>query len=114
MRARMARLLDAQLEERLVVVDDRTRVLGIALALFEREPISRVVGKQLEPVLVALRVEEPGFVVQELLDAGLRHGVDMYSSHACIWARMKTSLVPVAPRRTPPGSSTSRPWPRPM
>src|SRR5438093_6032059 len=107
MRARMAQLLYAQLEQRTVVVDDRRGLVRVFLALLERHPVGRIVGEQREPVLVALRVEKPRFVIEELLG---RHYDDcvMYSSQARIWPRMNTSLVPVAPRRTP-GSSTSRP-----
>ena len=67
MRARMAQLLYAQLEQRAVVVDDRRGLVRVFLALLERHPVGRIVGEEREPVLVALRVEEPRFVIEELL-----------------------------------------------
>src|SRR5262249_45659332 len=110
MRARVARLPDAQLEERAVVVDDGGRLERVLLVLLQGNPIGRIVGEELQPLLVALGVEEPGLVIQELLRT---HCAVMESSHARIWPRMKTSLVPVAPR-VAPASATSRPAPRPM
>src|SRR5438067_7553925 len=53
MRARMAQLLYAQLEQRAVVVDDRRGLVRVLLPLLERHPVGRIVGEQREPVLVA-------------------------------------------------------------
>src|SRR6185503_15962476 len=66
-RAGMAHLPDAQLEQRAVVVDQRRGLLRILLALLERHPVGRVPGEEREPVLVALRIEEVRLVIQELL-----------------------------------------------
>src|SRR6266850_2939719 len=66
-RARMPDLLHAQLEERAVVVDDRRGLVRILLAVLERHPVGRVLREELEPLLVALRVQQPCLVIQELL-----------------------------------------------
>src|SRR3954468_17436305 len=49
MRARMADLLDPQLEQRAVVVDDRRGLERILLIALERHPVGCVRGKKLEP-----------------------------------------------------------------
>ena len=77
MRARMARLLHAQLEQGAVVVDDRGGLERLALVLFQRNPVGGVVGEELEPRLELLRVEQPRLVIQELLRAHFAYGADM-------------------------------------
>src|SRR3954469_21999618 len=67
MRARMAVLLDAQLEERAVVVHDGGVLVRILLPGFERQQIRRVGREEREPVFVAVRVQEARLVIQELL-----------------------------------------------
>jgi len=67
MRARMARLLHAQLEKRAVVADDRARLERVLLVALERQPVGGVVGEEIEPRLELAGVEQPCFVKQELL-----------------------------------------------
>src|SRR5688572_25400833 len=73
-RARMARLLHAQLEQRAVVVDDRAGLERILLLALERHPVGGVLGEELEPGLELLRVEEARLVIQKLLGV---HAADM-------------------------------------
>src|SRR5262245_14829055 len=70
-RARMAELLDPQLEQRAVVVDQRGSLARVLLPLLERHPVGRVLGEQREPLLVLLGIEEARFMMEELLR---RHG----------------------------------------
>ena len=76
----VARLLHAQPEERAVVVDDRAGFEGVLLLALERHPVGRVVGEQLQPGLVLLRVEKARLVVEKLLNV-----------HSCNPARRGTA-----------------------
>src|SRR3954462_7899859 len=67
MRARMAQLLHAQLEQRAVVVDDRRGLERVLLSVLERHPVGRILREEREPFLVALLVQQPGLVIEELL-----------------------------------------------
>src|SRR5438477_904303 len=66
-RARVADLLYPQLEQRAVVVDDRGSLVRILLLALERHPVRRILAEEREPLLVALRVQQPRLVIQELL-----------------------------------------------
>jgi glutamyl-tRNA synthetase len=68
MRARMARLLHAQFEQRAVIVDDRAGLERVLLISFQWNPVRRVVGEKLEPSLELLRIEQAGFMVEKLLN----------------------------------------------
>ena len=62
-RARMTRLLYAQLEQRAIVVDERARLERVLLVALERQPVGRVVGKEIEPGLELPGVEETRLVI---------------------------------------------------
>jgi hypothetical protein len=67
-RARVARLLHPQLEQRAVVVDDRAGLERVFLISFQGDPVRRVVGEELEPGLELLGVQQSGLVVEKLFD----------------------------------------------
>src|SRR5437763_3373316 len=66
-RPRMPDLLHAQLEERAVIVNDRRGLVRVLLPVLERQPVAGVLGKELQPFLVAVQVQQPRLVIQELL-----------------------------------------------
>src|SRR5688572_33289283 len=55
MGTRMARLRDAQPEQRAVIVNERARADGVLLVALERQPVGRVFGEEPEPGLELLR-----------------------------------------------------------
>src|SRR3954465_12857090 len=67
MRARGPDLLHAQLEERPGLGEGRRCLVRILLPLLERQPVGGIVGKEGEPIVVLLRVEQPRLVIEELL-----------------------------------------------
>ena len=68
-RARVARLLHSQLEQRAVVVDDRAGLERVFLISLQGNPVRRVVGEELEPGLELLGIQQSGLVVEKLFNA---------------------------------------------
>ena len=99
--------LDTDLEQQLVLVEERGVVLAIRLTARERHPVAGVVGEELVPLLEALLVYEPRLVVDELLELGSHRGCGthdaalagmssvMNRAHARYWPRIDTSLNPL-------------------
>ena len=66
----MLELTHADLEQPPVVVDDRRGGQRVGLIGLQRNPVRRVVGEELEPLMEPAVVEQPGLAIEKRLDLG--------------------------------------------
>src|SRR5688572_15753202 len=95
-RLRALQALDAQLEEKSVLVSERVLEVRILLAMHRRHPVVTVVGKQLVPFVEAFFVQQARFPDHESDEILVGHPAVMSSRQARNWLRMARSLVPLA------------------